>query len=75
MRRWIGAAFILLFPIFLDRVAVGIFGGTVDTGLLQNLHDIVFGALIIYLLTREPRGLAAYLTKLSDRLRRGRPAR
>jgi branched-chain amino acid transport system permease protein len=75
MGSFVGAAFILLFPIFLDRVAVGIFGGTVDTGLLQNLHDIVFGALIIYLLTREPRGLAAYLTKLSDRLRRGRPAR
>jgi branched-chain amino acid transport system permease protein len=67
---FIGAAFILLFPLLLDRLAILVFGGSVDTGLLENLHNIVFGVLIIALLIVEPRGLAAFAGKLQHRLLR-----
>ena len=62
---YIGAAFILVLPIFLDRFALALFGGMIGTGLLENLQKIIFGSLIIFLLAREPRGLAAYLARLS----------
>jgi branched-chain amino acid transport system permease protein len=65
---FIGAAFILLFPLLLDRLAILAFGDSVDTGLLENIHNIVFGVLIIALLIVEPRGLAAYAVKLQRRL-------
>jgi branched-chain amino acid transport system permease protein len=72
---FMGSAFILLFPILLDRSAVALFGGVIDTGLLENLQKIVFGGLIIFLLIREPRGLSAYLRRsvnhLPRRLRSG----
>jgi branched-chain amino acid transport system permease protein len=71
---FIGAAFILLFPILLDHVALGLLGGVIDNGLLENFQKVVFGALIIFLLIREPRGLAAYATKIAARIRRFRPA-
>lgn len=61
---FIGAAFMLLFPVLLDRAAIGVFGGVIDTGLLENLQKIIFGSLIIFLLIREPRGLAAYAARL-----------
>jgi branched-chain amino acid transport system permease protein len=67
---FIGAAFILLFPLLLDRLATLALGGLVDTGLLENIHNIVFGVLIIALLILEPRGLAAYGAKLQHRLLR-----
>ncbi|MEJ0096494.1 MAG: branched-chain amino acid ABC transporter permease [Methylocella sp.] len=68
---YIGAAFILVLPILLDRAMLGVFGSVIDTGLLENLQKIIFGSLIIFLLIREPRGLTAYVT----RLLRPRPAR
>jgi branched-chain amino acid transport system permease protein len=64
---FLGAAFILLFPLLLDRLAIFGFGGTVDTGLLENIHNIVFGVLIILLLIAEPRGLAALAQRLLRR--------
>jgi branched-chain amino acid transport system permease protein len=65
---FVGAAFILLFPLLLDRLATLALSGTVDTGLLENIHNIIFGVLIILLLILEPRGLAAYAGKLQRRL-------
>ncbi len=65
-----GSAFILLFPIFLDRVAIALFGGVIDTGLLENLQKVAFGSLIIFLLIREPRGLIAYLRRFAKHLPR-----
>jgi branched-chain amino acid transport system permease protein len=65
---FIGAAFILLFPLLLDRLATLALSGTADTGLLENIHNIIFGVLIILLLILEPRGLAAYAGKLQRRL-------
>jgi branched-chain amino acid transport system permease protein len=55
---FLGAAFIVLFPILLDHVASATVGGSVDPGLLQNIEKILFGALVILLLVKQPKGLA-----------------
>lgn len=67
---FIGAGFILLFPLLLDRLSIAAFHGSIGNGLLENLHNIIFGVLIILLLILEPRGLAALLTRLQSRLAR-----
>jgi branched-chain amino acid transport system permease protein len=58
---FMGAAFIVLLPIFLNTVAGPIehlLGISLPAGLMSNLELIVFGALIIFFLIVEPHGLA-----------------
>jgi branched-chain amino acid transport system permease protein len=55
---FIGAAFIVLLPIFLNKFAHALFGAAVRPDLLSNMELIVFGALIIFFLIAEPLGLA-----------------
>jgi branched-chain amino acid transport system permease protein len=67
--NFLGAAFIVLTPILLD-VAVPALGLSdyVDEGALANLQPIIFGAVIILLLIREPDGLASLVTRFFHRL-------
>ena len=58
---FLGAAFIVLLPIFLNTVAHPLelmLGLTLPPGLMSNLELIVFGSLIIFFLIVEPHGLA-----------------
>ena len=58
---FLGAAFIVLLPIFLNTAAPLIehgLGVQMPPGLMSNLELIVFGALIIFFLAVEPHGLA-----------------
>jgi branched-chain amino acid transport system permease protein len=58
---FLGAAFIVLLPIFLDSIAhplEQVLGLTLPPGLMSNLELIVFGSLIIFFLIVEPHGLA-----------------
>ncbi len=58
---FMGAAFIMLLPIFLNTMAgplEHLLGVTLPAGLMSNLELIVFGALIIFFLIVEPHGLA-----------------
>ena len=58
---FLGAAFIVLLPIFLNTLAPVIehgLGVQMPAGLMSNLELIVFGALIIFFLIVEPHGLA-----------------
>jgi len=59
---FLGAAFILLLPILIavamQRVAALTGGGTVSVDILANAEHVVFGALILFFLIREPQGLA-----------------
>ena len=58
---FLGAAFIVLLPIFLNTAAPMIehgLGVQMPPGLMSNLELIVFGALIIFFLAVEPHGLA-----------------
>ncbi|MBK7471725.1 MAG: branched-chain amino acid ABC transporter permease [Betaproteobacteria bacterium] len=52
---FLGAAFIILLPIFLSQFAHG-FG--LPNSIASNLEAMVFGALIIFFLIVEPHGLA-----------------
>jgi branched-chain amino acid transport system permease protein len=58
---FLGAAFIVLLPIFLNTIAHPLelmLGLTLPPGLMSNLELIVFGSLIIFFLVVEPHGLA-----------------
>ncbi|MDR2032232.1 MAG: branched-chain amino acid ABC transporter permease [Azoarcus sp.] len=63
-----GAAFISLLPIFLSHAGQFVLGGNVDAAQIQNLQKIIFGALIIFFLIREPEGLIKLLSNLRARL-------
>ncbi|WP_347986528.1 branched-chain amino acid ABC transporter permease [Methylomonas sp. AM2-LC] len=56
--NFLGAAFIVLFPVFLSNISSGLFAGIVDVGQLENIQKIIFGVLIIFFLIKEPNGLA-----------------
>ncbi|MBS0370180.1 MAG: branched-chain amino acid ABC transporter permease [Proteobacteria bacterium] len=66
--NFIGAAFISLLPIFLSQAGQALLGGNVDPGQIQNLQKIIFGALIITFLVKEPEGLVRLLAGLRERL-------
>lgn len=55
---FIGAAFIVLLPIFLNLLAHTIFGSAIRPDLVSNIELMVFGGLIIFFLIVEPHGLA-----------------
>lgn len=61
---YVGAAFIVLLPILMDRLSSVLLGTSVDGGQLQNLQHVFFGALIIWLLIKEPLGLVALFRRL-----------
>ena len=54
---FLGAAFIVLLPIFLDN-APHLMGLQIHVNTVTNLQSMIFGALIIFFLVVEPRGLA-----------------
>jgi branched-chain amino acid transport system permease protein len=54
---FLGAAFIVLLPIFLDNAPRTI-GLDIHVNTVTNLQSMIFGALIIFFLVVEPRGLA-----------------
>lgn len=58
MGSFLGAAFIVLLPIFLDNVVPALFGNALGAGFVSNFQLIVFGGLIIFFLIVEPHGLA-----------------
>ena len=58
MGSFLGAAFIVLLPIFLDNFVPMLLGDLVSASFVSNLQLIVFGGLIIFFLIVEPHGLA-----------------
>jgi branched-chain amino acid transport system permease protein len=68
--NFLGAAFIVFTPILLNRLAeAGSLSFIADQGALANVQHLVFGALIIFLLIKEPDGLSSLLRKGLARLR------
>jgi branched-chain amino acid transport system permease protein len=65
---FIGAAFISLLPLGLDVVAQSLFAGRLDAGMLQNIQKVIFGALIIGFLIKEPEGIARLIDNWRARL-------
>lgn len=66
--NFLGAAFIVLFPVLLSNLAAQ-FSGVIDPGQLENLQKIIFGILIIVFLIREPEGLARLWQVFREKLR------
>ena len=69
---FLGAAFIVLLPIFLDTIAHPIelaLGLTLPPGLMSNVELVVFGGLIIFFLVVEPHGLARLWQICKEKLR------
>ena len=58
MGAFLGAAFITLFPLFLNWAFHAVVRGEVRPGLLSQLELVCFGALIIVFLIVEPHGFA-----------------
>lgn len=68
--NFLGAAFIVLFPVLLSNLAALLPAGLIDAGQVENLQKIVFGLLIIVFLIKEPEGLARLWQRFCERARR-----
>ena len=67
--NFLGAAFIVLFPLLLSNLAGLLPAGLIDAGQLENLQKMVFGALIVAFLIKEPEVLARLWRRLRERAR------
>jgi branched-chain amino acid transport system permease protein len=66
---FLGAAFIVLLPIFLNN-APAMFGIPMHVDMVTHLEFMIFGALIIFFLIVEPHGLARLWQIGKEKLRR-----
>ena len=69
---FLGAAFIVLFPIFLNATAepfAHALGLDLPAGMVSNLELMIFGGLIIFFLIVEPLGLARLWQIAKEKLR------
>jgi branched-chain amino acid transport system permease protein len=67
--NFLGAAFIVLFPILLSVVSSSALAGIVDAANQQNIEKIIFGALIVFFLIRQPDGMARWWQILKAKAR------
>jgi branched-chain amino acid transport system permease protein len=65
---FLGAAFLVLLPVLLDRAARYSFSGSLDAGNLENAQKVLFGTLILFVLIKEPEGLARLIEVVRQRL-------
>jgi branched-chain amino acid transport system permease protein len=64
---FLGAAFIVVFPLLLSRAGAALLGDVFDSGVLEMSQHIAIGGLIIALLIAEPRGLIALVDRFTIR--------
>ncbi len=69
MGSFLGAAFIVLLPPFLNIVASHLGEGTLSGSALANLELIVYGGTIVFFLAVEPLGFARMWQILKEKLR------
>ena len=65
---FIGAAFILLFPVVLNTVGNNVFHGSIDATIISATEQVVFGVLIIVFMIYEPLGMAKLWDSIKQRL-------
>ncbi len=68
MGSFLGAAFIVLLPIFLSN-APTLFGLSISVDVISHVEFMIFGALIIFFLIVEPHGLARLWQVAKEKLR------
>ncbi|MEM9063764.1 MAG: branched-chain amino acid ABC transporter permease [Pseudomonadota bacterium] len=66
---FIGAAFILLFPVLLNSIGNNVFHGAIDATIISSIELVVFGVLIIVFMIYEPLGMAKLWENLRNRMR------
>jgi branched-chain amino acid transport system permease protein len=69
MGSFLGAAFIVLLPIFLDVMTQEYLAGILPASISSNLQLMVFGSLNIFFLIVEPHGLARLWQIAKEKLR------
>ena len=67
--NFLGAAFIVLFPVLLSNLVALLPTGLIDAGQIENLQKMAFGALIIVFRVKEPEGRARLWQKFRERAR------
>ncbi|MFB2553759.1 branched-chain amino acid ABC transporter permease [Ensifer soli] len=68
--NFLGAAFIVLTPILLDNIVLAAnIAYLGDQGAITNLQRVIFGAIIILILIKEPDGLSALIRRGADAVR------
>jgi len=67
---FIGAAFILLFPVLLNSVGNNLFHGAIDATIISATEQVVFGVLIIVFMIYEPLGIARLWENIKQRFTR-----
>jgi branched-chain amino acid transport system permease protein len=68
----LGAAFIVLMPIFLNQALPplgALFGWKISTATVSHFESMIFGALIVFFLVVEPHGLARLWSIAKEKLR------
>ncbi len=65
---FIGAAFILLFPVVLNTLGNGVFHGMIDATIISSIELVVFGVLIIVFMIYEPLGMAKLWDSIKAKL-------
>lgn len=65
---FIGAAFILLFPVVLNAIGNNVFHGAIDATIISAIEQIVFGSLIIILMIYEPLGFSKLWETIKQKL-------
>jgi branched-chain amino acid transport system permease protein len=65
---FLGAAFMVLLPIFINQLLAS-FMDVVPTDILSNIESIIFGALVVSFLIVEPYGMARLWLTIKDKLR------
>lgn len=68
MGGFFGAAFIVVLPIALESLPRW-FGLPIDTALASHLTTMIFGALIVFFLIKEPHGIARLWSTGKEKLR------
>ena len=64
----LGATFIVLIPIFLTNVP-DMLGLAITSSMAKHIEFMIFGALIVFFLIAEPRGLARLWQITKEKLR------
>ena len=65
---FIGAGFILLFPVLLNTLGNNVFHGQIDATIISSIEQIVFGVLMIIFMIYEPQGMAKLWTTIKENM-------
>jgi branched-chain amino acid transport system permease protein len=65
---FIGAGFILLFPVFLNYLGNNVFHGAIDATIISAMEQVIFGVLMIVFMIYEPLGMARLWENFKQRI-------